>query len=106
MQREGTQPMRVVSVEREEGSGFGRRAYDSWKEATSLKTSGKMKLRRDQSFAKGRVERVERKPTRVNRQRKGHRSTRYCSPSPAPPGGSSETNENPQHLTYNPIKLY
>jgi hypothetical protein len=30
----------------------GRWAYDSWKEATSSKTSGRMKLRRDQSSAK------------------------------------------------------
>jgi hypothetical protein len=31
---------------------YDKNAYESWKEATSSKTSGKMKLRRDQSSAK------------------------------------------------------
>jgi hypothetical protein len=31
---------------------FGKKTYESWKAATSPKTSGKMKLRRDQSSAK------------------------------------------------------
>ena len=51
LERVGIVNLRTMRLQ-ECGKDLGKKTYDSWKAATSSTTSGKMKLRRDQSSAK------------------------------------------------------